>query len=168
MEVSLFGEENELTGNGVLANDFLLTSGAAISPGESPGLLTIDGNASLAIESRFIVELGGTLRGAGYDALDVLGNVVLDNALLELSLIDNFTPAQDDEFVILQAASIGGMFSNAAKSIRVDDILFGIEYRSDQVVLVNAMIVPEPSTSVLAFGAVLAIAVLAQRKCSKA
>ena len=168
LEVSLSGEENGLAGNGVLANDFVLTSGAAISPGDSPGLLTIDGNASLAIESRFVVELGGTLRGAGYDALDVLGNVVLDNALLELSLIDNFTPAQDDEFVILQAASIGGMFSNAAKSIRVDDILFGIEYRSDQVVLVNAITVPEPSTGVLAFGAFLAIAVLARQDYSKA
>jgi autotransporter-associated beta strand protein len=167
LEVSLSGEGNGLAGNGVLANDFVLTSGAAISPGDSPGLLTIDGNASLAIESRFIVELGGTLRGGQYDALDVLGNVVLENALLELSLIDNFTPAQDDEFVILQAANINGTFSNAAKSFRVDDILFDVEYRSDQVVLANAVMVPEPSASALAIGAILVVAVLAQRNYSK-
>ncbi|TWT35614.1 hypothetical protein KOR34_05080 [Posidoniimonas corsicana] len=149
MELALAGEGAALVGGGVLGNDVVLADGASVSPGESPGLLTIDGDARLGGGSRFVVELGGVLRGSGYDALDVLGDASIDGALLELSLVDGFSPLPTDEFLILQAASLGGRFLDAEERIRVGNYLFDVKYQTDGVVLANVATIPEPSAFTL-------------------
>ena len=147
-EMHLTGSSKRLTGNGTLGNSVTLTEGAAISPGNSAGLLTVDGDVTLVSGGRFVVELGGTLRGDEYDALNVTGKMLI-GGFLDLSLIDGFIPAPDQEFVILQADHIDGRFSNAAESITVAGIQLPITYFDDRVILGNAMMVPEPASVAL-------------------
>ncbi|MGI9455153.1 MAG: PEP-CTERM sorting domain-containing protein, partial [Aeoliella sp.] len=147
--LSLSGQGANIQGNGTYVGDVSLHSSAAISPGDSAGLLTIDGNATLDTNSRFIVELGGTARGDQHDALDVLGNVSLFDSLLEVSLLGDFIPSPEDGFVILRATQIEGMFSNATESITVGGAQLPMTYRNNMVILGNVAVVPEPSTLAL-------------------
>lgn len=60
-------------GAGTFAGDVLL-SGTNISPGNSPGLMTFDGNVS-ALDTSWVFEIMGTERGISYDAIDITGNL---------------------------------------------------------------------------------------------
>ncbi len=92
--------------------------------------------------------MGHFLWDEPYDALDVTGTAFLEG-LLEVSLIDGFTPSLKDEFVILQANNIDGTFANAAQSIAVGNYFMSISYFEDRVVLGNATAIPEPATGLL-------------------
>ena len=58
-------------------------SGATVSPGLSPGLLT-SGPLSLQPGSKYVVEVHGTTAGTGYDQVRVAGGVQLNDAQLTL------------------------------------------------------------------------------------
>ena len=60
-------------GAGTFAGDVLL-SDTNISPGNSPGLMTFDGNVS-ALDTSWVFEIMGTERGISYDAIDITGNL---------------------------------------------------------------------------------------------
>jgi len=100
LEIS--GPRKLASGNGTIANDLIVTAGAAIAPGDSAGLLTIDGDAVIGEVGRFVVEIGGPLRGVDYDALDVLGEATLEG-LLFVSMLDDFSPALGETFDVLFA-----------------------------------------------------------------
>lgn len=155
--IVLAGARARVTGSGVLHADVTVSAGAAISPGNSPGLLTIDGDLTLGAGSRFIAELAGTTRGIDYDALDVRGRVSLAGALLDIQLLEQFVASPDDGFVLIQAEAIEGTFSNAEETIRVGTFDLPITYLPDRVVVG----IPEPST--LALAATLAIVGLTLR-----
>lgn len=138
----------QITGDGTFAGNVTLSNGAAISPGNSPGLLTIDGLVDLERDGLVRIELGGTVRGDEYDAIDVTGPVEIDG-ILDLSLIDEFTPSASDEFVIIQAPSITGDFSNAVDAIWAGQYRFDVDYQGTQIVLSNATFVPEPSSCIM-------------------
>jgi hypothetical protein len=104
------GAGQSISGTGVLRNDFLLADGAAVSPGASPGTLTVDGDLAIGVGGRYNVELAGSQL---HDQLIVTGNAALAGALLNISLLDDFLPQPNDEFVILQAEVLTGAFANA-------------------------------------------------------
>ncbi|GAC03902.1 hypothetical protein [Paraglaciecola chathamensis] len=60
-------------GSGTFAGDVML-SGTHINPGNSPGLMTFDGNVS-ALDTSWVFEIMGTERGISYDAIDITGNL---------------------------------------------------------------------------------------------
>jgi hypothetical protein len=70
-----------------------LESGAIMAPGNSPGLLTVNGNFTLSAGTIYEWELGGYSdaigdRGTIYDAVDVVGDVLIDaNAELQIKLL---------------------------------------------------------------------------------
>jgi hypothetical protein len=74
----------------------------AISPGESPGTLTIDGNLIMESTSTLFMELGGLDQGTSYDLLEVTGEAWLAG-ILNVDLWDSFIPAVGDSFDILTA-----------------------------------------------------------------
>ena len=138
----------------------LTTSGASkISPGLSPGTLTINGGTLLDAGNDLFMELGGLTQGTLYDYLDVNGSLMLGGTL-SLKFIDGFEAflGSGDLFTIMTADSpIGGSFSNVASGGTLFDldnlyeftVLYGAgsPYGDDKVVL--AAMVPEPGRAML-------------------
>ncbi len=166
--LELRGSGNNIGGNGTLVGDYTVTDGAAIAPGSSPGSLTIAGNTTIGQGGLLSVEIAGTQAGGEYDQLHVLGDVLLDGALVDVSFLNGFVPSPSDGFVILRASSIDGVFANAATSIVVGDITLPMSYRSRMVIVGNASAVPEPSAEILSGIAVIFIcAMLGRRKTDR-
>ncbi|QDT74224.1 hypothetical protein [Lacipirellula limnantheis] len=84
-----------------------------IIPGNSPALVSYGGNVTLAPSATLKIELGGTTRGAQYDALNIAG-AFSTNSALEVSLINGFTPLIGQTFDILNWGSLSGQFSSVA------------------------------------------------------
>ena len=87
-----------------------VSNNATVSPGASPGLLTISGNYTEGPSSHLKIELGGTAAGAGYDQLSVGGTAKLAGAL-DVSYWNGFTPSLGNVFTVLVATARSGGFS---------------------------------------------------------
>ncbi len=115
-----------ISGNGTFVGNTLLNQRvdssarpedlAVVNPGNSPGLLTFDGNL-IAAGVNWVMEIWGTERGSrfGYDAVDVTGDFTLagDMSLSILSLLD-FATVSSQTFTFL---SIAGDLFDAAGAI---------------------------------------------------
>ncbi|HYC89843.1 MAG TPA: hypothetical protein VEO54_11570 [Thermoanaerobaculia bacterium] len=88
-----------LTGNGTVAGT--VTSHATVSPGASPGTLTISGDYVQASDGMLQIELGGTTQ---YDRLLVGGSVTLDGTL-DVTTTSGFAPAAGNAFQIMTFGS---------------------------------------------------------------
>lgn len=163
-----FASNSTLGGNSVITAPSVTTSGR-VAPGNSAGLITINGNLTLLAGSQLIIELGGTAQGTSYDALVVNGTVVL-GASLSLSFANNFQSfvQPTDTFTIVQANNVNGAFTNVAHGQRISttdnfgsfQVNYGTNstFGSGNVVLSNFVPVPEPSTwQLLGGGALLAL-----------
>ncbi len=119
-----------LKGNGTVASVLLLHG--ALSPGDSPGIITVTDNLTLsASPAAFEVEINGTTAGTDYDQVVVGGTAELNNAKLDISL--GFTPAAGDSFTILRADTVNGQFDGLADgdSFSVNGTVFTIHYIID-------------------------------------
>jgi hypothetical protein len=124
-----------------------------IGPGNSAGILGIDGTLDADELSMICIEIGGTTAGVnGYDTIDGRGNsIAMLDGELDVSLIDGFAPsASDDFFVLNNFASITGTFRNTTGGVlQFDGGEFRVEYTSSFVRLfqydVNS--VPEPGAA---------------------
>jgi hypothetical protein len=83
----------------------------AIIPGNSPALISYGGDVVFGPASTLKIELGGTVRGSMYDALNIAGNLATENAL-EVSLINGFVPSIGQTFDILNWGSLTGQFAS--------------------------------------------------------
>ena len=75
------------------------------APGDSPAAVAFEGDLTLADTNTLFVEIGGTTPGSQYDTLTVAGTAALDG-ILDVALIDDFTPTAGQQFTILSANSI--------------------------------------------------------------
>ncbi len=96
-----------------------------LSPGESAGVLTTNGNVTFTDSTAtFAVELNGLAVGTGYDQMVVAGDVTLNDATLDLTLGGTLpTLAGGEVFYILDkttAGDIGGIFNGLADDARID------------------------------------------------
>lgn len=87
-----------------------LTIEGTFSPGNSAGLVTIDGNFTLDSASIINLEIGGLTRATEYDAFDVTGTATLGGTL-NVSLIDEYNPTGTSTYNLFNASSIGGTFA---------------------------------------------------------
>ena len=85
--------------NGALANGNATTPGGTISPGNSTGTLTVDGNFTPHSSGRLAIELGGKATGQ-FDVLQVIGVANLAGTV-DVSLVNNFVPVVGDMFTII-------------------------------------------------------------------
>jgi hypothetical protein len=137
-----------LKGNGTYVGGLIVTEDATLSPGASPGRLTVEGDLTLEAGSYFEVELNGLTAGTEYDQL-VLGGggeLVLHDATLLVSI--GFTPAIGVSFGIVTGLTgfdpavngiFGGLpdgqvFTSGSTELRID-------YEPDTITLT---VVPEP------------------------
>jgi hypothetical protein len=103
----------------------VFTNSAVVRPGDSPGILTIDGNYEQTAAGLLEIEIGGLTAGTQHDQLIVNGGAMLAGRL-ELPLINAFTPVVNDEVTILTA---GGNISGGFDAIHVTDLPSGIAQR---------------------------------------
>lgn len=154
-----FAADSPLSGTGTIDAPSVTAAGL-VSPGASPGDLTITGDLTLLATSTLFIEINGAASGTGYDHLGVGGTATLGGTL-SLSLDQAFaaTIQPTDRFAILTSSTLVGAFSNVANGgtlLTTDGLgLFTINYGAgssleiNNVVLSNFTPVPEPSTWVL-------------------
>jgi len=99
----------ELFGTNTLHADVI--NGGLIAPGNSPGLLTIDGDYTQESTGTLLMELAGLNLGSGYDSLNITGTANLAG-ILDIQLLDGFTLTAGDSFDLLTAALIQGNFDS--------------------------------------------------------
>jgi len=86
----------------------LVNAGGAISPGELAGETTIEGDYTVtSVDAALNIELESL---ASFDKLTVSGSVDLDG-VLNVSLLNNFTPSLGNTFTVLTGASLSGTFA---------------------------------------------------------
>ncbi len=143
-------QNSTLGGSGTVGS--VTTTGSTVSPGDGPGILTVQGNATFDSASTFKVGLDGSTAGTGYDQLNVMGEVNLGGSSLSASL--GFTPADGETFTIVQSTSpIVGTFKGLAEgaTLSIGSVPFTISYvggGGDDVVLTQA-ITSTPTTTTL-------------------
>jgi Tol biopolymer transport system component len=80
-----------------------------IGPGESPGILTVEGSVPLDAASTVFIELDGSTAGTEYDVLDVSGALQVAG---NLDVVTGFTPTPGDRFTVMSFGSRTGDFSS--------------------------------------------------------
>jgi hypothetical protein len=135
-------------GSGGIAGD--VTNHGVISPGNSPGALTVQGNFAQSDVGSLVMEIAGTDAEA-YDTLSVSGAALLDGTL-QVALLEGFIPAANDRFAILSAGSLNGIFDNAPSTVALAEGTFAVEYTTTGVTLTGfTAAVPEPGTAAATF-----------------
>lgn len=92
-------------------------------PGNSPGIMIVDGNLTLTPTSRLFFELAGTDRGTSYDATDILGNFTMDG-ILHVALSGGFNLALGAVFDLFDWDTVEGMFDQ----INLPELMEGWEW----------------------------------------
>ena len=83
-----------------------------VSPGSSPGTLTIAGNYTQGADARLLIEIAGLANGE-FDVLDSTGTATLNGGTLEVVLLPgDYDIPMLTEFDVLRANTLIGSFSN--------------------------------------------------------
>ncbi len=129
-----------LSGTGTITGDVNNLSGfgsvfGTVSPGASPGTLTVDGNFMQDGNATLLVELGGYTQGVDYDWLNVSGTATL-GGVLDILLYDfgggPFQPVVGDTFDILTADTIEGQFDLLSYALD-DGLMWNVSYILDDL-----------------------------------
>ena len=151
------------TGTILLAStaSLIVSNGGTLSPGNSPGLLTLSGGLgmTLASNSNYNVELNGLAIGSQYDSTLVSGSgfINVSNSVLDVSL--GYTPNVGDKFDIITnmtGNAVLGTFAglNEGGIIDAGGTDLQISYLGGTGYDVVLTVVPEPSSLVLALAGV--------------
>lgn len=97
-----------LSGTGTI-NGSVTNSGGQVSPGSSPGILTINGNYTQSPTGTLNIEIAGLTPGSGYDRLRVLGTASLSGTLA-ITTQNGYLPDIGDAFQVLTATTRTGTF----------------------------------------------------------
>lgn len=161
-EVPLFVlDGGTVSGTGTIRGDFSQTGGI-LSPGSSPGVLQIDGDALIDVPSTLDMEIGGLLAGLEYDQLDVLGDFAVAGSV-NLSLINGFKPQVGNQFNLFL---VDGQFDADQATINWLNGPSGLEYSTsfdNGIYAMTITAVPEPSSWALAITGVLGVMVVSRR-----
>jgi hypothetical protein len=136
-------EEGIIEGTGeinILSTTFL--NAGEISPGLSPGILTIRGNYPQDSTGVLNLELGGLIPDSTYDRLNITGNALLDGAL-NITAINNFTPSPGDSFRIMTYGSLTNSFVNVNIQ-NTGNITFETRYKTNALDLITVEFVNTP------------------------
>ena len=118
---------DSLIGSGTLAAN--LVNAGTVSPGSSPGIITVDGDYTQGVDGILEIELGGTTEGTGYDQLVVTGAATLQGTL-NVTLLPGFTPQEGDTFFIIDYSSGTGTFD----TVNLPDLPGGLSLEADFLV----------------------------------
>jgi autotransporter-associated beta strand protein len=131
-----------LKGNGTV-NGFVNVLGGTVSPGESPGTLTV-GDMTFGSGSTLNIELNGTAAGL-FDVLNSTGALIVQpGSTLAVSL--GYTPLPGDSFDIMNWGSESGTFDTLSLPTLPD----GFTWDSSNLYTNGSIaVVPEPATMLM-------------------
>lgn len=108
-------ENGVLIGNPkAIRGQVIIGLGGRISPGNSPGIIAIDGGYQQDAGSTFLAEIGGADPGTGYDQITATGTASFGGNLT-VRLVNGFTPTVGQTFRIVNAASASGAFDSISE-----------------------------------------------------
>lgn len=176
--LALQGNAATISGDGNLLADLELSNGATISPGNSPGQLTIVGDTIVGEGAIYEWEIASTTGPAGttWDLLEIRGHLsftATENApwIIQVSDLPGFSPEIFEPLLIATAESISGF---DAAAVQFD--LTGITDAWPELVAENLFLfsnngnlflqaVPEPTSSFLAMITILLAINLPAARC---
>ncbi len=140
--ISLAGTTLDVNARGLLGGSRTILGNVnnfegTVSPGASPGIMTIDGNYYQGPLGTLLAEIGGPVAGAQYDQLIVTGTVTLGGAL-NVAFVNGFNPATNDAFTIVQSGAISGTFASEPSTTTLVT-----NYLASGVTLTNSAIIPD-------------------------
>ena len=140
--------EKPVSGSGNYSGNIMFLRG--FSPGSSPAVVAVEGDASLGLTGDLVIELGGTVAGEGYDRVDVSGELSAAGTL-RVELIEGFAPKLGDVFDVLSFASLSGGFENVV----LPSLDHGLRLDASELSTAGRLtVVPEPAaTGMLIVGA---------------
>lgn len=99
-----------LGGSGTI-NKGVNVTGGSISPGNSPGILTIAGDVTMDSGSSLNIEIGGATEGTGYDQLKVdgTGQLVTMGGTLNVSQFGGYVPSIGEVYYIVKNDNSNGL-----------------------------------------------------------
>jgi hypothetical protein len=97
-----------LGGGGRVGGNVTNAAGGTVAPGTSTGRLSVQGNYVQQPGSSLAIEIGGLSEGEQYDVLNVTGTMTLSGGTLNVTLVNGFSPAVNNNFDILDFASLSG------------------------------------------------------------
>jgi len=103
------GADGRLAGDGAISGDIDLTAGGELAPGAPLGQLNT-GALMMGAATTTSIEIAGTSPGE-FGAVAAAGAASLDGTLT-VALDPAYTPALGDEFTILTAPSVAGVFTD--------------------------------------------------------
>jgi alpha-galactosidase len=166
------GNGKTIRGNGtVLGSMTVQGSGtvlATVSPGESPGILTV-GKMVFSNASALNIEIGGVDYETAYDVLNSTDTIsLLSGSTLNVSLINSFKPALGETFDVLNFKSISGVFSSVnLPDISAQTLGWNLNnlYTDGSI---SVMAVPEPGElAILVSGALSMLMLIVRRRFGK-
>ena len=103
------GSDERLAGFGSVIGNVVVLAGGTVTPGASPGIVTIaSGNVVLFADAIYLVEVGGTLAGSQHDQINVLGSVDVSGAVLNFTG-GLFKPPAGTIFTLIANDDAGGI-----------------------------------------------------------
>ena len=132
--VSAFNIPSGETFSGTGTINSNVTNAGTLSPGSSPGKITVDGDYTQDSSGTLTIELGGTTPDTEYDQLVVTGAAALDGTL-DVSRINEFNPELGDSFSILTYASHTGTFDTLNLPSLDTGLAWEVAYGSTAVTL---------------------------------
>ncbi|MEM5564057.1 T9SS type A sorting domain-containing protein [Psychroserpens sp. AS72] len=117
-----------------LPDGFIVNS--EMSPGSSPGILTIAGNLTTGADATINIEIDGPTVGTQYDRVVVQSNAVIDG---DFNVILGYLPANDAVFEILSSTSLNT--SNLPETIAAEYggnfVIFSVEIKDESIYLLG-------------------------------
>ena len=146
-----------LGGSGEVCGD-VDYQGGAISPGNSPGVMEIDGHYSQGADASLLIELAGT--DAGLSDLLSVGGIASLSGQISVTLLDGFQPALGDAFDVLAFGGSAGEF----KELLLPSLSDGLAWDVSSLYSNGSLsVVPEPASWGL-LGVMIAFGVAANRR----
>jgi len=87
-----------------------------VAPGNSPGCITMGGNATFSRTAVLEMEIGGLDPCVEHDQISVANDLVINGARLELVLINGFLPQEGQRFDLLDWGTFSGAFGSIDSS----------------------------------------------------
>ena len=132
-----------LTGNGTV--NASIVNGAIVSPGSSPGTLTVNGDYTQTASGELRMELGRATT-AEWDRLLIAGSATLAGSL-NLTFLNPFAPSLVDAFPIVSYASHRGTFSSLTQPGLPTALALTPEYSTNALTLQVANLIGGPQTN---------------------
>ncbi len=135
-------EDGAILGGSGTVSDVIVRSGGTLSPGASPGLLTIDGDLTFEAGSNLILEFSAS----GFDQISVTGSFTAGGTL-SLQVDGSFKPVKGAEFLVFTS----GGYDAGSFSINFGSDLGGDLFWDDSKLASMGIIsvVPEPGVYAL-------------------